>query len=279
MQRALINGVESEYLSVMDRGLHYGDGLFETIACIDRRPVFLEQHLHRMENAARRLDLPFPGRQYYRDDIDRLIRDSDGSCVIKLLLTRGPGRRGYRYDVKQSATRISMRTDWPPHIENWHRHGVRLMFCRTPASINPVLAGIKSLNRLENVLAGAELGKVYDEGLLSDSDGNVIEGTMSNVFAVLDGELLTPQLTRCGIAGIVREQVIDIARGHDIRLAVRDISRDELLQAEEIFISNSVIGVCRVRQLEQQHLDADTITTIINTNFLKRIEADAKAAA
>lgn len=279
MHKTLINGIATEYLPVTDRGLHYGDGIFETIACEDAHPVFMRQHLQRMEKAAGKLDMPYPGRHPLEQDIRRLLVGNSGKCVIKVILTRGSGKRGYRYDHGQAVTRICMRSSWPDHVTEWQQHGIIVRFCDTPVSLNPTLAGIKSLNRLENVIASSELGTVHDEGFMSDIDGNVIEGTMSNLFAVIKGILVTPALSRGGIKGIVREQILDIAKNSHIRHEIRDIGRDELLSSGEIFICNSVTGICRVKQLEQQHYVQARITTTIKTELEQRIKADAKAAA
>ena len=279
MHKILINGIASEYMPVTDRGLHYGDGIFETIACEDSQPVFLRQHLQRMENAAGKLDIPYPGRHCLEQDIRRLLLGNCGKCVVKLILTRGSGKRGYRYDPGQAALRICMRSSWPHHVTQWQQHGIIVRFCETPVSLNPALAGIKSLNRLENVIASGELGTAHDEGLMSDIDGNVIEGTMSNLFAVIGGTLVTPDLSRGGINGIIREQVLDIAKNSSIKYEIRNIGRDELLSSREIFICNSVTGVCRVKQLEQQQYAQAEITTSINTELERRVKADAKAAA
>lgn len=279
MRTVLINGIAAEYTSVDDRGLHYGDGLFETIACTGARPLFIEQHLNRMESGARVLDIPFPDRQLIQDDIDCLLMDSINThSVIKLILTRGRGERGYRYQTGQIPTRICMHSAVPGYVADWQRQGIAVRFCETMASVNPDLAGIKSLNRLENVLASSELDSAYQEGLMSDIDGNVIEGTMSNVFAVLDDELITPDLSRCGIKGVMREQIIDIAQHNSIRVETGNITRDELKNSQEIFVCNSVIGLCVVKQLEQQTFHTFTMSKFLNTALINRIEANAKTA-
>jgi len=266
-------------VSVADRGLHYGDGVFETIACVGNTPVFIEQHLSRMETGARRLKIPFPDRQLILDDINCLLRGNDSNGVIKLILTRGRGKRGYRYETKQIPTRICMLSAWPDYVAHWRKHGITARFCQTQVSLNPQLSGIKSLNRLDSVLASSELGAAFNEGFLSDTEGNVIEGTMSNIFVVLNDALVTPDLSCCGINGIMREQIIDIAHNNNIKVVIRNITRDELLESREIFVSNSVIGACAVKQLEQQFYNTDTMTKTINTVLDRRIEADAKAAA
>jgi len=280
MDQVLINGIPSEYVSVADRGLHYGDGLFETIACVGTHAVFIEQHLNRMKSGARRLDIAFPGREFIRHDINRLLRNRGNSkSVIKLILTRGRGERGYRYEPKQSPTRICLLSKWPAHVARWAQHGINSRFCETPASINPRLSGIKSLNRLENVLASGELGTGFDEGFLCDIDGNVVEGTMSNLFAVIDNVLVTPDLSRCGIAGIMREQIMAGAHESGISVETVNLSRNDLMQSQEIFVSNSVMGICVVKQLEQLSFNRSTMTESIKVALEKRIHADAKTAA
>ena len=279
MSKVLINGIASGYVSVTDRGLHYGDGVFETIACIGNHPVFIQQHLNRMESGARKLNISFPDRQLFLDDINCLLRGNNSNSIIKLILTRGRGKRGYRYETGQIPTRICMLSAWPDYVAHWREHGLATRFCQTQVSINPQLAGIKSLNRLDSVLASSELGTAYNEGFLSDTEGNVIEGTMSNIFVVMNDALVTPDLSRCGVNGIMREQIIDIAHNNNINVETRNITRDELLASREIFVSNSVIGACVVKQLEQQFYNTDTMTKTINKIMNKRIEADAKAAA
>lgn len=279
MQQILINGIPSEYVSAADRGLQYGDGVFETIACVGTHAVFIEQHLKRMEHGARKLDIAFPDRELFLHDIHRLLKNSgDNKSIIKLLLTRGQGKRGYRYEQSQLPTRVGMLSDWPEYVEQWNRQGIKSRFCTTSASINPQLAGIKSLNRLENVLACNELGGEYDEGFLCDIDGNVIEGTISNVFAVIDNVLVTPDLSRCGIRGIMREQVLASAYESGISVNIINLSRETLMNSQEIFICNSVVGLCVVKQLEQQRFNNHTMTESIKRALGERIHADTKTA-
>lgn len=279
MRGLLINGIESGYVSVQDRGLHYGDGVFETIACDAGRAQFASQHLDRLQRGAQVLGIAFPGRQLFLDDIERLLQRSSGAGVVKLILTRGRGKRGYRSEQNHLPTRICMLSDRPAYIDRWQREGITARFCATPVSVNPQLAGLKTLNRLENVLAAQELGDDYDEGFMMDSDGCVIEGTMSNLFAVIDDALVTPELARCGIEGVMRAQVIDIAATQAMKLEIRNIPRDELVSADEVFVSNSLIGLCAVRQIDQHAFSAGRMMQTINAHLQQRMQADAKAAA
>ena len=279
MSGLLVNGIASDYVSAHDRGLHYGDGLFETIACNGTHAQFIDDHLDRMQHGARVLGIAFPDRQLFLDDIGSLLNSSSVASVIKLILTRGSGKRGYRPQHEHVATRICMLGALPEYLDRWQRDGITARMCKTPVSVNPGLAGLKTLNRLENVLAAGELGTDIDEGIMMDVDGRVIEGTVSNLFAVIDDSLVTPDLSRCGIAGIVRAQIIDIAKTSAMKIEIRNMGRDELMSASELFVCNSLIGVCAVRQLEQRVFTADTITRTIKAKLHKRMQADAKAAA
>ena len=136
--------------------------------------------------------------------------------------------------------------------------------CRIRLAAQPALAGIKHLNRLENVLARSEWSDPgIAEGLLCDADGNVICGTMSNVFLVTGGELVTPDLARCGVAGVQRELVIELARSNNIPVRIASVSIDELLCADELFLVNSVIGVWQIAALDRKTWNAGPMTAQI----------------
>ena len=280
MSYTLINGIKASHIPVNDRGLHYGDGLFETIACNSARPQFLAQHLERMQQDAKWLQITFPGKQVFYQDINTALAATRLSrCVIKLMLTRGQGKRGYAHDNSLRPTRICQLSEWPQHVDDWKQTGIKATFCNTQASSNSQLAGIKHLNRLENVLASGELGSEYQEGFLSDANGHVIEGTQSNLFVVTGNKLLTPDLSSAGIAGIMRDQILSIADENKIPVEICNIDKQQLQQADEIFISNSIIGLCRIRQLDEQPFQSDNMYRLINTALQKRIEADAETAA
>lgn len=264
MITALVNGEAVQRVGVMDRGLHYGDGLFETLACLDGRVQRLDAHLQRMRLGCDRLMLSYPGDRAFRDDIHALIEGSrdrvQRNAVIKIMLTRGIGQRGYRFDPAVVPTRISLLSDWPSHADTWWCDGIRVKVCNTPITENAQLAGIKHLNRLDSVLAAAELGTDYDEGLMLDRNGFIIEGTMSNLFARIDDTLQTPRTDACGIDGIMRDAVLQAARSAGIDSAYAQLTRAQLERASEIFVTNSVIGICPVIRLEDRALQAGEMT-------------------
>jgi 4-amino-4-deoxychorismate lyase len=251
MQNILINGQPVSQIDVRDRGFQYGDGVFETIACRNGQLQFWQAHMQRLQDACERLNLPVIPAQQWLDDIAAL--QPRGDVVIKLIQSRGVSGRGYAYsDSEQQPVRVCALYPWPDYPQQ-NQQGIRVMICKTPVSINPALAGIKHLNRLDNVLARNEWREPHiAEGLMLDHQQHVIEGTMSNVFCVLDDQLYTPALELCGVRGVVREQIIQLARSQGITVNEIDISLQNFLQMDEIFVSNSLIGVWPVTSIVDQ---------------------------
>ncbi len=252
----LINGQVGNSISALDRGLQFGDGLFETLAVRDGGPQLWDRHMARLAAGCRRLQLPEPDR-------DAMAREAAQLCagvtraVLKILITRGPGAHGYRItpaDPDTAAvrsTRIVMLVPAPESVSDDYLRGVALRLCVTPLGANPALAGIKHLNRLEQVLARAEWDDPgIREGLMRDAGGALIEGTMSNLFVVIAGVLRTPALTQCGVAGIMRGLVTDTAKTFGIPVAESRMLEGEIGAADEVFMCNSLIGVMPVRRVE-----------------------------
>ena len=256
MTHILINGEYNETISVLDRGLHYGDGLFETLKVLRGRPLFLEQHLQRLRQGCERLRLAQPQWNALREETQILAKDAE-RAVLKILLTRGQGGRGYRIAERSSTNRIIIRYPFPHYPEHFYRHGVEVRMCDTRLAANPQLAGIKHLNRLEQVLARSEWQEEsIAEGLMMDHNGHIVEATMSNVFLVGNGRLCTPDVKTCGIAGIMRQQVLDMAQDLGISHDITEVKKSDLLTASEIFLTNSVIGIWPVRKvLAEAYID------------------------
>lgn len=245
-----INGEPGEAVSARDRGLQYGDGLFETMAVVDGRVRLLESHLARLYSGLSRLAIAPPDRDMLSHEIAAAAA-SPGAGVLKLMITRGVGARGYRPHAG-AATRVLMA--WPARENPWTASGVELRLCVTRFAEQPALAGLKTLNRLEQVLARAEWGDDPPEGLMLDGAGRVISGTMSNLFAVLPQGLATPALGRCGVKGVMRGAVLAAAAAHGIATVERDLTLADLEHASELFLSNALIGVWPVRRLGQRTL-------------------------
>ena len=256
----LINGYETDTISALDRGLHYGDGLFETLAVKGGRPLRWERHLLRLMQGCGRLGIPFPDVSDLTVEAQRLCAGQQ-TAVLKVIVTRGTGGRGYRRPAHPEPTRILARYPWPDYPQSHWHDGVRVRLCDTRLGSNPALAGMKHLNRLEQVLARAEWSdEAIAEGLMFDSDDNVIEGTMCNLFLVSAGQLVTTELSDCGIAGIMRGMILECAESMSLHCEVRPINRAELLAADELLLCNSVIGIWPVRALESREYVPGTMT-------------------
>lgn len=245
----LINGLSGETISAADRGLLYGDGVFRTMRLLDRRIVHWAHHYRKLQQDCAALLLPCPAARLLETEVEQLAwEQSDG--VLRLTLTRGIGPRGYAPPQDTQPSRILSLAPLPAYPADWAEQGVRLHLCALRLSSQPRLAGVKHLNRLENVLAAAEWSDpAIAEGLLCDEAGRVIGGVRSNVFCWREGVLVTPDLSRSGVAGMQRQRVIEWALAAGQPLEVRDLALDELLAADEVLICNSVFGLWPVREL------------------------------
>lgn len=256
----LVNGQTSDSIPANDRGLAYGDGLFETMRIAAGRLPFAQAHLERLARGAAVLGIPCDLANI-RQWLDTALAQAPAEGVLKLVLTRGPGGRGYRPpEIAQ-----------PTCVISWHplpalpaallEQGAEAFVCGQRLAHQGVLAGIKHLNRLEQVLASQEFATHHEafEGLMADQENRVVEGTRSNLFLVLDGRWLTPALTRCGVRGILREDLLSHFRG---RLEEADIPLARLHEAAELFVANSVIGVVPVTRLQ---LDGNVLERAIGS--------------
>ncbi len=245
----LINGQHLLEVSARDRGLAYGDGVFETVLVIRGKPVLWPEHLDRLTLACETLHLPFDRQIVETESLEVLARATPERAVLKIIITRGEGGRGYRPSASTSPTRIISLHDLPGNQADHARDGIPVSCCRHPVSVNPALAGIKHLNRLDQVMASLELAEDTVEGLMFDPSGNLVEATRSNVFLVRSGKLLTPDLSQAGISGIMRAWILLHCHQKGIPVSVTGISRADVCAADEVFVCNSVFGIWPVRQL------------------------------
>ncbi len=257
--RSWVNGAPGEQLSVRDRGLAYGDGLFETIAVRGGRIPLLARHLVRLADGCRRLSIPLDLAQMEAEL--QAFAAQLGEGVAKLVVTRGEGQRGYAPPQPCQPLRILQAAPLPQYPVAHAEQGVRLFPCETRLAEQPALAGLKHLNRLEQVLARAEWQDAEcAEGLMRDSSGRVIEGVYSNLFLVVAGGLVSADLSRCGVAGVMRAEILQQAQLLGLSIELRDISFDELLGADEVFLCNSLYGIWPVRALQERHWSVGPLT-------------------
>ena len=240
----LVNGVSSKLISIRDRGMLYGDGVFRTLRVINGSAEHWPLHYQKLQHDCNALGIICPDFVCLSAELARLLA-KDTNAVCKIIVTRGQAVRGYAPTPDAIPTHIWDIFPLPDYPKIYFSQGVSLRLCELRLSRQPRLAGIKHLNRLENVLAAAECGDVA-EGLLLDANGWVIEGTRSNVFLVSHGRLITPDLSRCGVAGVQRDRVIAYARQIGMEVEVRDVDLAELHVADELFLTNSVFGLWSV---------------------------------
>jgi len=247
IKRRLVNGTDAGGIAIDDRGLQYGDGLFETMAASDGRIRNFELHLARLEEGCRRLGMPMPSPGLIGEECSRVL-EGLGNGTVKLIVTRGPGPRTYRPPADPSVTRIVSCAAPKPRGVALSPLVVRL--CQTRLGQNPLLAGIKHLNRLEQVLACAEWDDPeVGEGLMLSMDGRLVCATAANVFLVAGGRLVTPEIRDCGVAGVMRQVVLKAAAALGIPVSIEDVRPEALDSADEVFVTNAVTGVRPVGEL------------------------------
>lgn len=253
-----VDGVAADTVRLDDRGLQYGDGLFETMLIRHGRARFLDAHLARLATGCARLAIPFIAADALRAEIAAASARAPALALLKVIVTRGSSpRRGYSPVAAGRPRRLMSlfaAPEKPPDT------GVDVRLAALTVAENPALAGIKHLNRLENVLAAAEAGheNVF-ESVLRNAAGDVIGGTMSNVFLVQAGRVTTPSVDRSGVAGVMRATVLRECARLGIAAGESRIALADLLNADEVFITNARIGVVPVRRVGEHSCHMDTI--------------------
>jgi 4-amino-4-deoxychorismate lyase len=245
----LVNGRPADSVDARDRGLAYGDGVFRTLRTRDGQPIWWRDHYAKLAADCAALMLACPDAGGLHAEVCRVAEPGEG--VVKILLTRGAAARGYALPPEQATTRIVLSTPLPAYAQRSAADDITARWCALRLARQPRLAGIKHLNRLENVLARAEWDDpAVFEGLLCDDRGAVIGGVMSNLMLARDGELHTPDLSECGVAGVARARLLRAAARRGIRTHVERMLPAAILAADEVMICNSVIGVRRVARLD-----------------------------
>jgi len=270
MNITCINGDQTDHVNASDRALQYGDGLFETIVIREGEIQFWKQHIQRLKKGCQRLGIN-------NVDYARLTAEAEQLCcnqsdaILKIIISRGITDRGYRFNTNENkslATRILSLHKLPSYPQSHYDRGINLRLCQLEMGLNPTLAGIKHLNRLEQVMARNEWqDETIFEGLMRDHHQNIIEGTMSNFFIVKNDRLLTANLSYCGVAGIVRQLIIDDKIGHQLPIEITQICEQQLISADEVFICNSVIGIMPVKTFSQQTYGLGPVTKLIMRQY------------
>lgn len=253
-----VNGCRDGRISPADRGLAYGDGLFETMLRHSGRSILLEEHLLRLAEGAEALGISFKIAQL-REELQGFLSRAPADCVIKIILTRGCSGRGYLPDPSSPPTRVLSAHPLP--VQGMQREGVDAGIATVRLALQSRLAGHKHLNRLEQVLLRQELAAhAVDEALVCDMEGRVVEGVFSNVFLVREERLQTPLIDQAGIRGVMRAAIIREALRQGVPVQEGRYWPDDFLAADEVFFCNSVHGVWPVRTLAGRHYGPGAIT-------------------
>jgi 4-amino-4-deoxychorismate lyase len=277
--RVTVNGEPlTSGISLFDRGLHFGDGLFETIACRNGRARFLELHLERLGHSCERLRINLGEVSVVRQELQATAARA-GDALLKLIVTRGDAvARGYGWSGTEVATRVVFQYPLPPENASAVRDGIRVRTARLRYGENEQLAGMKHLNRLEQVLARSEASaEDAAELLVYSSSGLLASGTMSNVFLVQDGRIRTPRMDRCGVAGVMRRAVLRESAALGIPIEEALLTADDVARSSEIFMTNARIGIWPVRSLDSREIQVGGLTRRLQEHMAPLLERPADA--
>lgn len=277
----LFTRLENAKVSILDRGFCYGDGLFETIRVNKGKVFLLEQHINRLVSSLPQIliDLPMTRNELMEVAQETLNRNKLKNAIIRIAVTRGVTLSNIQIDTDMPPTLIVNIRPFTPPNKAVYRKGIRIQLFQERAShTNGMKQRLKSCNYLSNILI-KELSerKNFMEGVIVDPEFGVTEGTTSNIFLVKNGILKTPPLSPYVLAGITRQVIVDIAQEHKIPFSEEVISADELVDADEVFITNSGIEVVPVTQVDSRYIGnkkPGILTGFFHAEFLKCVEAE-----
>lgn len=244
----LINGAYQTHLPANDRSIQFGDGCFTTARIVAGEIRFLSLHIARLQQACQRLLIPFTQWQTLETEMTEVARSQD-YAVLKVIISRGSGGRGYNPTQCDNPVRIMSVSRFPDFYAEWKNTGVTLGLSSVRMGINPSLAGIKHLNRLEQVLIRAELEQANQhETIVLDSDGMMVECCAANLFWREGEAVYTPYVDRSGVNGTMRQHIMaELTRQGRVVRQIR-ATPDALLHADEAFICNALMPIIPVRQ-------------------------------
>ena len=264
----LINGAKQSKISIFNRNIQFGDGLFETCVIENKKILFWVNHFARLNKGCEQLKISRVDESVWLSDVKKALSlCSYDRCVVKLILSRGESLRGYGFKDDIKPVRAVIVSELQKVTFN---KSFCLEYCQSGYDSNPKLAGIKHCNRLEEVLARA--GLKSDEGIMLDENHNVISVTQGNIYAIHGNTLITPKLDKCGVEGTRRDVILDLAKLLGIKVKVDTLSVKELGQANEVFISNSIIGIQSITQIGDISFNENPITKKIKDAFTEKME-------
>lgn len=251
-----VNGQHEQNISIANRAFNYGDGVFTTAKITAGSVEFLTEHMQRLTGSCQLLSIDFEQASEVTQQVIEVAK-SYQEAVLKIVVCAGQGGRGY---VRAQGTDVIISIYDPPrHYDLWQRHGISLGKSSIQLGLNPLLKGLKHLNRLEQVLVKAELAQgTEDDVVVTNIKDQVIEASAANLFWQLDDKLFTADLTQSGILGIARQQVLTLRP--DIKVVSADIAILE--QATAMFICNAIMGIVPVKRYLGRELDISAVQSI-----------------
>lgn len=259
MSKWLVNGVPDALVPPTDRGLLYGDGLFETVAFHGGRSALWSLHMARLADGCRRLGLPPPDAELLAAEC-RALLDGMPRAVIRLGITRGSGGRGYFPPARPEPTRILIRHEFPADVEAQRAYGIAMRTSPVRLAAGPpvtdTLSGLKHANRLEQVLIARDCrDHAAEEALVLDAEGMIVEGLAGNIVVVRDGEMIAPGPHPAAVAGVGLEW---LRRAAGSALREEPFAAAQLQRSDALWVINSVRGPCPVRRLDERELALDS---------------------
>jgi len=265
-QVVLINGEELSEISIFSRNFQFGDGLFETCIGCDGKILLWSKNFDRLNTGCEKLNIKKISESVWLHDIKKaLTLFTKKNFILKLVLSRGNSQRGYGYKDDIDPVRVVIISEMQKFVDN---KLFSLEYSKSGYYSNPKLAGIKHCNRLEQILARSNLSS--NEGIMLDEKKNVISVTQGNIYFIFGNKLLTPKLDRCGVIGSRRSLILELERSIRMNTLESDISIDQVQKADEVFISNSVIGIQPVHSIESHKLGKNPLTEKIQKAFLSK---------
>ena len=247
----LINGNSSEIINPFDRGLSYGDGIFRTFLVKNGCPINWGMHYKKLKVDAEIFKINVPTQRKLLLDIKKLF-NTDKAYICKIIITRGTSNQGYQYKQNIKSTRIVLKINYKKINKVFYLNGVRLQVCNTRVSHNEIYAGAKHLNRMDNILAKAELSNSVFDGVMLDKDDLINECVSSNIFARYGKSIISPIQNNAGVSGVCQQIVIKNTSPLGFKFKYQNINLEKLKKADEVIITNSVFGALYVNQIEEK---------------------------
>ena len=264
----LINGSLSESINPFDRGLSFGDGVFRTFLVKNGCPINWDIHYEKLKEDATILKIKVPSKKDLLHDIKKLFTE-DKTYIGKVIITRGISDQGYQFDRNIKSTRIVLKINYKKINDVFYLNGVRLKVCETRATHHSFFGGAKHLNRIDNVLAKAELGPSVFDGIMLDRSGYINECVSSNIFARYGKVIVSPKQNNAGVSGVCKQIIIKNIETIGFRLKNEDIKLEKLKKADEVIITNSVFGALHVNQIEEKKWHNGLFAALIRDFIIK----------